>query len=169
MSVLSKNEIRRLISQTPPLIQDYKNLEGQLQPNGFDMTLRTVSVISTQGQIPIENSQRVISDLKPLEYDKSGKVELSPGNYIVTFNEIVNLPNDVMALAKPRSSLLRCGVAIHNAVWDAGYSGRSQALLVVYNPKGFVIQKDARVNQLVFFQLDKETEKYNGKYQGENI
>jgi dUTP pyrophosphatase len=169
MSVLSKNEIRRLILQKLPLIQDYLNLDEQLQPNGFDMTLRTISTITTRGQITVDNSQRIISELIPLKFDKFDKLELKPGNYVITFNEVVNLPVAVMALAKPRSSLLRCGVAIHNAVWDAGYSGRSQALLVVYNPEGFCIQKNARVNQLVFFKLDKETEGYNGKYQGENI
>lgn len=169
MSVLSKNEIKRLILQKPPLIQDYLNLDEQLQPNGFDMTLRTISAITTQGQITVDNGARIISELIPLKYDKSDKLDLKPGNYVITFNEVVNLPVDIMALAKPRSSLLRCGVAIHNAVWDAGYSGRSQALLVIYNPNGFCVQKNARVNQLVFFKLDKETEGYKGKYQGENI
>jgi dUTP pyrophosphatase len=169
MSVLSKNEIKRLILLKPPLIENYTNLEEQLQPNGFDMTLRSVSALLTPGYIPTDNSQRTISELKPLDYDKTGNLNLAPGSYLITLNEIVNLPNNIMALAKPRSSLLRCGVTIHNAVWDAGYSGRSQALLVVYNPQGFRVQKNARVNQLVFFTLDGETEGYRGKYQGENI
>ncbi|HLB27762.1 MAG TPA: deoxyuridine 5'-triphosphate nucleotidohydrolase, partial [Dehalococcoidales bacterium] len=72
-------------------------------------------------------------------------------------------------LGRPRSSLLRCGVTVNTAVWDAGYSGRSQSLLVVYNPLGFRLQKDARVVQLVFFRLTGETEGYKGAYQGENI
>ncbi|MBN1366805.1 MAG: deoxyuridine 5'-triphosphate nucleotidohydrolase [Dehalococcoidales bacterium] len=169
MSVLSKNEIKRLIMRKPPLIDDYINLDEQLQPNGFDLTLRDVSALLTPGIISVENSKRVTSELKPLDFDKDGNLKLAPGNYLITLNEIVHLPNNIMALAKPRSSLLRCGVAIHNAVWDAGYTGRSQCLLVVYNPQGFVMQKHARVNQLVFFKLDGETEGYQGKYQGENI
>jgi len=75
----------------------------------------------------------------------------------------------VMALAAHRSSLLRCGVTVGTAVWDAGYEGRSQSLLVVHNPLGFRLQKNARIIQLVFFQLSQETERYKGKYQGENI
>jgi dUTP pyrophosphatase len=73
-----------------------------------------------------------------------------------------------MALAMPRSSLLRCGVTVHTAVWDAGYSGRSQSLMVVYNPRGFRLQRNARIVQLVFFRLTQETEGYQGIYQGEN-
>jgi len=74
-----------------------------------------------------------------------------------------------MALGRPRSSLLRCGVTVGTAVWDAGYEGRSQSLLVVYNPRGFRLQKNARVAQLIFMRLSGKTEGYKGAYQGENI
>jgi dUTP pyrophosphatase len=74
-----------------------------------------------------------------------------------------------MALARPRSSLLRCGVNIGTAVWDAGYSGRSQSLMLVSNSLGFRIQQNARVAQLIFMNLSAETEGYAGKYQNENI
>ncbi|MCX6005488.1 MAG: deoxyuridine 5'-triphosphate nucleotidohydrolase, partial [Chloroflexi bacterium] len=91
------------------------------------------------------------------------------GAYLVTFNEVVNLPVDIMALARPRSSLNRCGVSIHSAVWDAGYSGRSQSLLVVYNTHGFRLHKNARILQLVFFSLSRGVAQgYSGKYQNEN-
>ncbi len=73
-----------------------------------------------------------------------------------------------MALGTARSSLLRCGVSMHTAVWDAGYSGRSQSLMVVHNPLGFRLQKNARIAQLVFLQLTRETTGYQGVYQGEN-
>jgi dUTP pyrophosphatase len=88
----------------------------------------------------------------------------------VTFNEVVNLPRNIMALATSRSSLLRCGVSIHSAVWDAGYSGRSQSLMVVYNTRGFRLYRNARIVQMVFFFLSREVARgYQGMYQGENI
>jgi dUTP pyrophosphatase len=102
-------------------------------------------------------------------FDGQENLHLSPGSYVVTYNEIVHLPKNVMAMGAPRSSLLRCGVTVHMAIWDAGYSGRSQSLLVVYNPQGFQIQKNSRLAQLVFVELADETEAYNGAYQGENI
>ncbi len=92
-----------------------------------------------------------------------------PGTYNITFNEVVHLPRDLMALATPRSSLLRCGVSVHTAVWDAGYSGRSQSLMVVYNPRGFRLERNARIVQLIFLPLASETEGYQGIYQGENM
>ena len=73
-----------------------------------------------------------------------------------------------MALGLSRSSLLRCGASLHTAVWDAGYSGRSESLLVVYNPQGLDLEKNARVLQLVFSTLTGESQGYTGGYQGEN-
>ena len=168
-AVLSKQDIQRLLQQEPPLIEDYINLEEQVQPNGIDLTLREVAMLQSSGRIAVENSQRLVSDLSPLVFDGLNFIDLMPGAYTITYNEIVHLPKNVMALATPRSSLLRCGVTINTAVWDAGYSGRSQSLMVVYNPQGFRLQRNARIIQLVFFQLTQETEGYRGAYQRENI
>jgi len=168
-AILSKQDIQRLLQQEPPLIEDYINLEEQVQPNGIDFTLREVALLQSSGKIAVQNNQRMVSDLSPLAFDGLGFIDLVPGSYIVTFNEIVHMPRNVMALALPRSSLLRCGATIHTAVWDAGYSGRSQSLMVVHNPQGFRLQRDARIVQLVFFQLTRETEGYRGAYQGENM
>ena len=167
-TVLTGAEIRHLINQKPSLVAGFVNLEEQLQANGFDLTLRDIAVPGTPGQVVADSSQRRVSELKPLTFEAAGQIDLSPGAYVITFNEVVSLPVDVMALATPRSSLLRCSVSVHTAVWDAGYHGRSQALLVVYNPLGFRLQKGARVIQLVFFRLTTATEGYRGAYQGEN-
>jgi dUTP pyrophosphatase len=167
--VLSKKDIKKLILQNPGLVEGYIDLEQQLQPNGFDITLRDVAMLQNIGQIGKDNAQRQLPDFASLTFDNQGFMELLPGSYMITYNEIVHIPIDLMALARPRSSLLRCGVGIGTAVWDAGYSGRSQSLMIVYNPDGFRVQKDARVAQLVFMTLSAETEGYTGKYQNENI
>ena len=169
MSALSKADILNLINQKPPLVQDYVNLEEQVQPNGLDLTLREIAMMQTSGKIAKSNAERQLPELSPLVFDGLGYMDLIPGSYVITFNEIVNLPKNVMALGAPRSSLLRCGVNVHMAVWDAGYSGRSRSLMVVHNPMGFRVQKNARIAQLVFFRLSGETDGYNGAYQGENI
>ena len=168
-TVLTKWDIHRLLKQEPPLIEGYVNLEEQVQSNGFDLTLREVALLQSSGRIAVADNQRLVSDLAPLVFDGLGFIDLMAGAYIITYNEIVHLPQNVIALAAPRSSLLRCGVMINTAVWDAGYSGRSQSLMVVYNPQGFRLQRNARIVQLVFLKLTQETEGYHGVYQGENI
>ena len=169
---MSQATIAGLIAGDPPLLEECPNVNGQLQPNGFDVSVRSVSAYdadSGPGSIGISDGDRALPDSSELAFDSDGWLHLRPGPYLLTFNEIVNLPNHIMALARPRSSLLRSGVAIHTAVWDAGYSGRSQALLTVHHPAGFRIRRDARVAQLVFFPLDAgDPQGYTGRYQGEN-
>lgn len=168
-TVLSGTEIRRLLKGKPPLVEGWVDLEQQLQPNGIDLTLREVSLLQSAGIIAVDNSQRQVSELAPLVFDGLGYIDLVAGIYLITYNEIVHLPEDITALAAPRSSLLRCGVTIGTAVWDAGYSGRSQSLMVVYNPQGFRLQRNARIVQLIFFKLTQKTRGYRGTYQGENV
>jgi dUTP pyrophosphatase len=168
-TVLSRQDILNLIKSDRPLIEDYRDLNTQLQPNGIDFTVREVAMTQTMGRITVDNSQRLVSELAPLVFDGLGYLELMPGAYIITYNEIVHLPNNIMAISQPRSSLLRSGVTVYGAVWDAGYSGRSRAMMVVFNPRGFRLQKDAAIVQLVFMRLTGDTEGYSGTYQGENI
>jgi len=168
-AVLSQQDIRQLLKKKPPLIEGVIDLEQQLQPNGIDLTLREIALLQSSGRIAVEDNQRLVSELAPLVFDGLGFIDLVPSAYIITYNEIVHLPKNIMALARPRSSLLRCGVTVGTAVWDAGYSGRSQSLLVVYNPQGFRLQRNARIAQLIFLRLSKKTEGYQGAYQGENI
>jgi dUTP pyrophosphatase len=169
VSVLAARDIRRLIGESPPLVEGYINLDEQVQGNGFELTLRDVALLQTAGKMAAVNSERVISELAPLEFDSAGSLKLAPGCYLITYNEVVHLPKNLMALGRPRSSLLRCGVNVGTAVWDAGYEGRSQSLLIVHHPRGFTLQKNARITQLVFLELTGETEGYQGIYQGENI
>jgi len=168
-AVLSRAEIRRLLEGKNPLVENLVDLEQQLQPNGIDLTLREVSLLQSAGIIAVDNSQRQVSDLSPLVFDGLGYIDLVPGIYLITYNEIVHLPENITALAAPRSSLLRCGVTINTAVWDAGYSGRSQSLMVVYNPQGIRLQRNTRIVQLIFFKLTGKTKGYRGTYQGENV
>jgi dUTP pyrophosphatase len=168
--VLGREELLARIEGEPPLISGYLSIEEQLQPNGFDLSLAEIGTLSGAGAIGQTNALRTLPDVKPVPFGADGWVELSPGPYQIVYNETVELPNDLMALGRPRSSLCRIGVSIVTAVWDAGYRGRSTALLLVANPAGVRLQRDARLMQLVFFTLNAATaEGYSGAYQNENL
>lgn len=168
--VLNGDQIRTLISNDEPLLARYTDLNEQVQPNGFDVTLEGAQSFAGAGHLPAGNEGRVLPSLAPVPDDGTGWLRLSPGPYLISFREEVWLPRDLMALGRPRSSLGRCGVAIHSAVWDAGYHGRSSSLLIVTNPAGFSVELGARVLQLVFFRMDEAVASgYAGLYQGEGL
>lgn len=169
-SVLHREALLELIRAEPPLVEGFLDLEAQLQPQGFDLTVAEVAALAGRGRMGATNAERQLPPLDPLPYGHDGYVDLAPGSYLVTINEVVRLPLDVMALGRPRSSLLRCGVDVGTAVWDAGYQGRSQCLLMVHNPAGFRLARNARILQLVFFRLAGAAgQGYSGAYQGENL
>lgn len=170
---LNRDAIVALLSGQPPLLEECPDVHGQLQPNGIDATVRSVAwfpLESGRGSIGVSDADRVLPESIEFDFGHDGWLLLSPGHYLVTFNEVVNLPLWLMALGRPRSSLLRMGVSLHTAVWDAGYSGRSRALLVVHNAAGFRLQRNARIAQLVFFPLSASDQRgYDGRYQRENL
>jgi dUTP pyrophosphatase len=167
--VLCREDILEMLKLTPPLVDNLYNAQEQVQPNGVDLSLKEVASFSSSGSLGIGNQDRILAQTSPLAFDSSGSVNLGPGCYLVTYNEVVNLPRNMMALAIPRSSLLRSGVSIHTAVWDAGYSGRSQSLLVVYNPHGFRLCRGARIVQMVFFLSRGVAQGYQGMFQYEGL
>ncbi len=167
--MLSRNELIALINKKPPLVEQMIDQKVQVQPNGIELTLQRVEVHEDCGAIAFDNSERKLPQTRNIGFDGEGWVHLPKGSYKIVFNEIMNIPKNIAAIARPRSSLLRCGVTVETAVWDAGYSGRSESLLVVHNEKGFKIKKNARVLQLMFFNLGEEVQEgYSGVYQNEN-
>jgi dUTP pyrophosphatase len=168
--VLGREELLERIQGARPLITAYLSLEDQLQPNGFDLTVAEVARFAGGGAIGCSNASRSLPETAPLQFDSTNWLDLPAGPYQIVFNEIVDLPNDLMALGRPRSSLCRMGATVSTAVWDAGYLGRSTALLIVENPAGMRIEQHARLLQLVFFTLNAPTARgYDGAYQGENL
>jgi len=168
--LLDKHTILELLNAEPPLVEQAVEIGAQVQPNGVDLTLRDVARYTSAGTADFSNASRELPSTDVLPYRPAGTLHLDPGAYFVTFNEVVNLPKDLAALGRTRSTLLRCGVALHTAVWDAGYSGRSQSLMTVYNPAGFTVHRDARIMQLIFFRLEQPvTDGYAGVFLRENV
>ena len=169
-AILGKQDIVQRLRTRPPLIEGFIDEEKQIGPNGVDLTVNKLAKFVSKGSAAFLNQERVVSNIRELQFQKDGWLSLEQGSYKITFNEIINMPTDLVAFARPRSSILRSGASIETAIWDAGYRGRSEALLSVFNPSGLKIKRNARVVQIVFLKLSNPTaEVYNGVFQGENI
>ena len=166
--MLNSSEIRQLI-EDGQLITDYIDLDRQLQPTGFDLSLSEVLAYADGGSVDFSNVERVIPKTTPLEPDEDGWYSLRQGCYVIVYNEVVRIPLDIVALARSRSTVLRNGAAVETAVWDPGYQGRSSSLLVVHNPHGIRLKRDARVAQLVFFRIEEVGKGYDGIFQRERM
>ena len=168
MRTLVREELLAALQQNPPLVERLLDPAVQVQPHGIDLTVARVYKFRSSGQVGFPSDSTHLPDVEELPFPESGWLHLAAGAYRIRLAERVNLPLDVFAIARPRSSLLRMGVHVGTALWDAGYSGQGEALLVVLNPHGVMLQYRARVLQLVFFRLDvPPAEGYTGQYRGE--
>jgi len=142
----------------------------QVQPAGVDLTVGEVYRFRGRGFLGFSNESRVLPDVEKLGFDDSGKLFLERGAYRVRYNEVVRVPGDCVAIGLPRSSLMRMGATVVSALWDPGYEGKGEGLLIVENPYGIVLEKDARIVQLIFIRLESKPEsEYRGVYMREGL
>ncbi len=167
--MLNRPEIQKLIEEQG-LLTGYLNLDIQLTPNGFDFTAGSIFEFINAGALDFSNKERQLPQTKELlpekrnPQDKFGWWNLKRGAYKIQTNETVNLPENLIAIAFPRSSLLRMGAFTQNGVWDAGFKGKSEFILVVENPQGLRLKQNARITQVVFVRINKTDLGYEGIY-----
>lgn len=167
--MLNRKEIRKLIEQKG-LVKDYCNLDIQLTPNGLDVTVGKVFEFRVPGALDFSNSERAVPEGKEIlpkkenPQDKYGWWDLTKGAYKVRTNEVFNMPKDLIAIAFPRSSLLRIGAFTQTGVWDSGFKGKAEFILVVENSKGIRLKENARVTQVIFTKIKAPKQGYNGIY-----
>jgi dUTP pyrophosphatase len=166
--MLNDKQLRELIIEHD-MITKYVNLDTQLQPSGFDLSLESIEEYLEGGAVDFNNQERVIGKTKLLVPDKEGWYHLEKGVYKVVYNEVVKMPLDVAAIARTRSTLLRNGAEVGTAVWDPGYEGRSSSMLTVHNHYGLNLKKNARIAQLIFFHTGEVGKGYSGVYQKERM
>lgn len=168
--MLNIKEIERLIKKQG-LIKDYINLDVQLTPNGLDLTVAKIYEFGSAGVIDFSNKERNIPPGREIALKKKSRLDkfgwwiLKAGAYKIRSNESFNLPNDLIAIAFTRSSLLRNGSFTQTGVWDAGFKGKAEFILIVANKNGLKLKQNARIVQIIFSRINKSATGYRGIYQ----
>lgn len=174
--ILTKRTILKLMENNPPLIEDIVDANIQIQNNGVDMTIGSIYRQFRRGVIDFDNSKRFIAPreiITPMRDDYMSNTSenpyyaLKPGAYSIILKQKMNLPKNIVAIVKPRSSLIRNSAYIESGAWDAGYSGNGLVLLYVASQYGIKLYENARICQMLFIATDEDTSGYQGIYQGE--
>lgn len=139
---------------------------NSLDCSGLKLTLDEVYIIRSEGFVDL--SSKLLPNYEVFSPDSNGIYVLSRGYYVIRYGEYVRVPRDSIALALPRSTLIRSGATLFTAVWDPGYEGRGYGLLVVFNDYGIRVRRGSQVAQLVFIKMLEESAiQYRGSYYGE--
>jgi deoxycytidine triphosphate deaminase len=90
---------------------------------------------------------------------------LEPGTYAITFNEGCKIPSNAAAFIIHRSSLYRTGTSIVSPVWDPGFETQQMGTVMIVNVK-LIVERNARVAQMIVHTTAGEADLYDGQWQG---
>lgn len=133
----------------------------QIQPNGVDLRVERLFMVTSAGHLAPGGT--IAGDREEVPWRADHR--LAPGAYVVRYREKITIPAGHVGQVFPRSSLLRNGGTLFSALWDQGYEGRGEALLVLW--QALILPPGARIGQLVLYPADRAPG-YQGQYQGEN-
>jgi deoxycytidine triphosphate deaminase len=165
MVVIGYDKILELIEKKKLIENVDKN---NVQPSGVDLRVKVVYRLKNGGYLGIKNRQTPNVDVVS---DKVGnKIILEPNEFVLVETiEKVNMPNDLLALILPRSSLFRCGVSLHTAVVDPGFIGTLTFGMKNLSDHPFELEIGSKIGQIVFEEVKGNDKLYNGKYQGGKV
>jgi len=153
-------------------IQDPLGLAVKQQV-GIDLTIDKIKQIrfNKPNGIFIEGTvieeQWTYKEILPCELEnKKGKFwQLPKGEYSLTFDQGIKLPNNISAQICERSSLNRLGNIIKSSIYDPGFEvDKMGATLYIKIP--IIIEQHSRISQIVMEYNTPTSNSYNGQYQG---
>jgi deoxycytidine triphosphate deaminase len=169
--VLGQKTIKNLIKEIK-LVEglgkrDLENPEGA----GLDIRLGEIFKISGESFLGVEKRDTV--DHKSVaKYNpkKSEVCTIQPGEfYLMQTVEKVNLPEDILAIPYPRSTLLRSGVLPLMTQVAPGYCGPLNFGLKNMGNCPFKVELGARVAHIIFYEISGKGSAYRGQWQGGRV
>lgn len=171
MSILVDWQIRDYIKKGAIGIDPFN--ESYIQPNSLDVTLAPQYMWFERGEDPYDPQSDNPWSVMGFG-DGFTKVEIEPKDFVLmSTQETISLPDNIVACIEGKSSLARLGLQIHQTGgWiDAGFSG--QVTLELYNVSNrpIVLTAGMPIAQIVFFETEHCEVPYgmkkDAKYQGQ--
>jgi dUTP pyrophosphatase len=167
--ILGHSELKKLIKSHKLITglseRDTKNPEGCV----FDLQME--KIFKLKGRAFIGINERETPDLEEVAVYNPKKISsfvFKPGKYYLTKSvEEVNLPDNIAAVFKPRSTTFRSGLMVRTGIANPGYHG--PLYFGVYNIGNVPVEIElgARYVQVYFHEVKgKPVHAYRGQWQG---
>lgn len=104
------------------------------------------------------------------KYGKEKAVVIKPGEYLlIKCIEVINLPENISALIRPRSTLQRCGILFASAPVQAGYKGGLTFGIFNAGKVEVTLELGARFANISFIRNGENVRSYEGQWQGGRV
>jgi deoxycytidine triphosphate deaminase len=145
--------------------RELKSPEGA----GFDLRIGELYEVEGKGFLGVE--ERETPEIKLIAKNNSKKkVVLEPRTYyLMKTMEKINLPENLLALFTPRSTLYRSGVYIFGGQTAPGYRGELTTGIYNFRDEKFELEMGARVIHVMFFEVKGKSNLYRGQWQGGRV
>ena len=147
--------------------RELKNPEGA----GFDIRIGELYEAEGKGFLGVEERETPkIKLLAKFSEKESKKASLKPRTYyLMKTIEKLNLPENILALFTPRSTLYRSGIYIFGGQTAPGYRGELTTGIYNFREENFELEMGSRVIHVMFFEVKGETNLYRGQWQGGRV
>jgi len=149
---------------------------GQDQIEGIEGTtadLRLGAVYRPVGNARLMRGTRVtprIEKVMDIAESPDGVYRISGGEYLLFQTvEQVNLPRDLFAYIRPRTTLIRSGIPLETAFISPNYQGRLTVGMKHQGANDVEIQMGFRILCIAFFPIEGEAVPYRGVWQGDRV
>jgi len=145
--------------------RELKNPEGA----GFDLRIGELYHVIGEGFLGVE--ERETPEIKLLAKHKGEKkVILKPKTYyLMKTVEKLNMPENLLAIFTPRSTLYRSGIYIFGGQTAPGYQGELTTGIYNFRDENFELEMGSRVIHIMFFEVKGKTNLYRGQWQGGRV
>ena len=160
------------------LVKEIKLIENLSEreltnPEGAGFDLRLGEVYKISGTAFLGETERHTAEIALLQEYKEGEkrnVTLRPGDFVLVKTiETVNMPKDLTANMKPRSTTFRSGLSIRTGNIAPGYSGGLSFGIKNDGPIDVTIEMGARIIHIQFEEVLGEGASYRGQWQGGRV
>lgn len=167
--ILGHSELKKLIKSHKLITglskRDEKDAEGCV----FDLQLSKIYELSGRAFLGIDERETpTLTQVASYDPKKSSRFIFEPGKYYMTKTvEVVNMPENIAAIVKPRTTTFRCGLYLRAGIINPGYNGTLDFAIKNEGPIPVEIELGARYAQIFFMEVKgKAVHTYRGQWQG---
>lgn len=165
--VIGPKKLLQLVKKVK-LVEDLASRE-LTNPEGAGFDLRLGEVHSIKGKAFLGINERETPTIKTVaQYDKkkNSSIKIKPGDfYLISTIEKVNLPYDITANFKPRTTTFRSGLFIRTGNVAPGYKGKLTFGMKNEGPVSVTLELGCRIVHVQFEWVDGGGTLYRGQWQ----
>jgi len=164
--MIGTNELLKLVKENN-LVENLSQRELE-NPEGAGFDLRAGEIFRIkEGESLLGVEERFTPETESIAIQGNDKeFILKPGEFIlVKTMEKVNLPDNVAAIFRPRSTLQRSGVTLSTATGNPGYKGELSFGMCNLGKGDFRLELGARFVHILFFDTSENHSSYRGQWQ----